>query len=162
MKRLPVTAACAALSCFLAAPALAAPSGEETPLRLDDQAQAASSGGGGTLVRTFVGLAIVIGVIYGLYWVLRQVKASREEKASGTGLTQLATLPLGPSRSIYVVRAGNEVLVVGATEHGITPLHAYPEEEARIAGLLEEAPVVIEERRPNPLLEQLRALTVRR
>lgn len=161
MKRAPVTAACAALSCFLAAPALAAPRGEDTPLRLEDQTQAAA-GGGGTLVRTFVGLAIVIGVIYGLYWVLKQVKSSREEKASGSGLSSLATLPLGPNRSIYVVRAGNEILVVGATEHGITPLRAYPEEEARIAGLLEEAPAVVEERRANPLLDQLRALTVRR
>ena len=46
-------------------------------------------------MRTIVGLAIVIGVIYGLYWVLKQVKTSREASAAGSGLETLATLPLG-------------------------------------------------------------------
>ena len=163
MKRLSVPAAFAAvLSCVLAAPALAARSSEETPLRLDEEAQQASSGGG-SLVRTIVGLAIVLGVIYGLHWVLKQVKASREGKASGSALTTLSTLPLGTNRSVHVVRAGDEVLVLGATEHGITQLRTYSEEEARAAGLLDEPDVVdVEPKRPAALIESLRALTVRR
>ena len=169
MKRLPVPAAFAAvLSCILAAPALAARDGEEAPLRLEEEAQQAGSGGG-SLVRTIVGLAIVLAVIYGLHWVLKQVKASREGKTSGSGLTSVATLGLGPNRSIHVIRAGDEILVVGATEHGITPLRTYPEEEARLAGLLDEPDVVdveppraVAPRLPAAVLENLRALTVRR
>lgn len=123
--------------CILCAPALAAaaPTGENAPLDLQ-QAQEASSGGGGGLARTIVGLAIVVGVIFGLHWVLKQVKSSREEKVSGEGLATLATLPLGPNRAVHVVRAGNEVLVLGATEHGIAQLRTYREEEAIEAGLI--------------------------
>jgi flagellar protein FliO/FliZ len=78
----------------------------------------------------------VIGVIYGLYWVLKQVKASREDKAQGSGLQTIATLPLGPNRSMHLVRAGDEVVLVGVGEGGVTPIRTYGEHEARALGLL--------------------------
>ncbi len=87
-------------------------------------------------MRTIVGLAIVIAVIYGLYWVLKQVKASREESSSGQGLGTLATLPLGPNRSLHLVRAGGEVVLLGVGEGGVTPIRTYGEHEARALGLL--------------------------
>jgi flagellar protein FliO/FliZ len=129
---------------FLSAgPALAKPSGpgENTPLNLPVQStHSASTPGssGGSLVRTFVGLAIVVAVIYGVYWILKQVKTGREERASGSGLASIATLPLGPNRSLHMVRSGREYVLVGASEHGVTPIRTYSEEEAREAGLLEE------------------------
>src|SRR3954468_19679178 len=107
--RVTAIAAAAAVTLPPAPPAaLAAAGGEDTPLNLPqvDQTTAASSGGGSGLVRTFVGLAIVLAVIYGLYWVLKQVRGSRETAASGSGLQSLATVPLGPNRSMHLVRAG--------------------------------------------------------
>jgi flagellar protein FliO/FliZ len=180
MKRLFVPTASAVLSCLLAAPALAQRSGEDVPLDLEQAQESSAGGGGGSLVRTIVGLAIVIGVIYGLHWVLKQIKAGREEKATGQGLASLATLPLGPNRAVHVVRAGHEVLVLGATEHGIAQLRVYDEEEAIEAGLLPdpaEEVVEVEPARPRvalpalmrgpageqtSLLDTLRAWTVRR
>ena len=116
--------------------------GENTPLNLPVQSSHSSStpgASGGNLVRTFVGLAIVIAVIYGLYWVLKQVKASREERASGSGLASVATLPLGPNRSVHLVRSGREYVLVGASEQGVTPIRTYSEEEAHDAGLIPDA-----------------------
>jgi flagellar protein FliO/FliZ len=75
-------------------------------------------------------------VIYGLHWVLKQVKAAREERASGSGLSPIATLPLGPNRSLHLVRAGREVVLVGVGEGGVTPVRTYTEAEARALGLL--------------------------
>jgi flagellar protein FliO/FliZ len=128
---------------LLATPASAlAADGESTPLNLPSSApkinaqQAAGPSSGGGLVRTIVGLAIVIAVIYGLYWVLKQVKASREERWSGQGLGTLATLPLGPNRSLHLVRAGGEVVLLGVGEGGVTPIRTYGEHEARALGLL--------------------------
>ncbi len=132
-------AAAMALASLLLNPqiALAAPTGEKTPLNLKDAPSTGHVGGGGSLVRTIVGLAVVIGVIYGLYWVLKQVKASREEKASGEGLASIATLPLGPNRSLQLVRAGREIVLVGVSEHGVTPVRTYSEDEADAVGLLD-------------------------
>ena len=129
-----------AAACLLlldARDALAA--GENTPVHLDDVPETKTPGtsAGGSLVRTIVGLAIVIAVIYGLYWVLKQVKASREEKASGEGLVALATLPLGPNRSLQLVRAGRELVLIGVSEHGVTPVRTYSEDEAEAVGLLD-------------------------
>ncbi len=142
MMRLPAaisSAGAAVLGCLLLAPAAFAADGESTPLHLTQPKvnvqQAAPSAGGG-LVRTIVGLAIVIAVIYGLYWVLKQVKASREERSSGQGLSTLATLPLGPNRSLHLVRAGGEVVLLGVGEGGVTPIRTYGEHEARALGLL--------------------------
>jgi flagellar protein FliO/FliZ len=137
------TAGAAVLGCLLLAPTALAADGESTPLDLPSPVkvnaqQAAGPSSGGGLVRTIVGLAIVIGVIYGLYWVLKQVKASREERASGQGLGTLATLPLGPNRSLHLVRAGGEVVLLGVGEGGVTPIRTYGENEARALGLISD------------------------
>jgi flagellar protein FliO/FliZ len=137
-----LSAGTAVLGCVLLAPAALAADGESTPLNLPAEAakQAApSSSGSGGLVRTIVGLAVVLGVIYGLYWVLKQVKASKEEKASGQGLAPLATLPLGTNRSLQLVRAGAEIVLLGVGEGGVTPIRTYTEAEARGLGLLTSA-----------------------
>ena len=139
------------LGALLLAPSAAfAADGESTPLNLPSSApkvkasDAAGPSASGGLVRTIVGLAIVIAVIYGLYWVLKQVKSSREERASGSGLDTLATLPLGANRSLHLVRAGGEVVLLGVGEGGVTPIRTYGEHEARALGLVgdddEQAP----------------------
>jgi flagellar protein FliO/FliZ len=157
-----------------ASTAVAAGDSERTPLRLDEPGSqvAASGGGGGSIVRTIVGLAIVIGVIYGVYWILKQVKASREEQASGQGLSSVATLPLGPNRSLHLVRSGQELVLLGVGEQGVTPIRHYSEDEAVEAGLIDDEPVpvaLLEPGQPanasdffNRLLNDLRARTVRR
>jgi flagellar protein FliO/FliZ len=133
------------LGVLLLAPGSAlAADGESTPLNLESAPKVGASQAAGSvsdpatpgLVRTIVGLAIVIAVIYGLYWVLKQVKSSREERASGSGLGTLATLPLGPNRSLHLVRAGGEVVLLGVGEGGVTPIRTYGEHEARALGLI--------------------------
>jgi flagellar protein FliO/FliZ len=114
--------------------------GESTPLNLGSSpstAVHASSSGGPSIVRTIVGLLVVIAVIWGLTWVLKQVKSGREVRAGGVGLESVATLPLGTNRSLHLVRAGEDYLLLGSAEHGLVPIHRYTEQEARAAGLLE-------------------------
>jgi flagellar protein FliO/FliZ len=130
----------ALLAALLAPATAAAADGEKTPLNLTDAgaqaAEHAAGGGGGTLVRTIVGLAVVLAVIWGISWVLRQVKASREGATGGAGLQPIATLPLGPNRALHLIRAGTEVVLVGAGEHGVVPVRTYTEQEARELGLI--------------------------
>ncbi len=152
------------------------PYGENTPLKLpaDDSGVHAQVGsGGGSLARTFVGLAVVVAVIYGLTWVMRQMKASREERSVGFGLSAEASVPLGPGRSVHLIRAGRESVLVGSAEQGVVPIRTYSEDEARELGLLApeqlEAGDVIDSRaRPvgpgglvGDLLSKLRERTLR-
>ena len=111
-------------------------------MSLGDQAQhhAATGGSGGGFLRMVFGLLVVVGVIYGVYWILKKVKEGKEESASGRGLSTIATLPLGPNRSLHMVRAGGEVVILGVGESGVTPIRTYTEEEALEAGLIGEDP----------------------
>jgi flagellar protein FliO/FliZ len=112
--------------------------GEATALNLSPTSGAAhTSSGGASIVRTIVGLLIVIAVIWGLTWILKQVKSGRETRSAGSGLASLATLALGSGRTLHLVRAGRDYLLVGSAEHGVAPIHRYTEQQARDAGLLD-------------------------
>jgi flagellar protein FliO/FliZ len=114
----------AIFGCLLTAPVAFAANGENTPLKLDDAGGAAKTSqaaSGGSLVRTIVGLAVVLGVIYGLYWVLKKVKSSKDSAASGSGLETIATMPLGTNRALHLVRAGREFVLIGTAEHHADP-----------------------------------------
>jgi flagellar protein FliO/FliZ len=140
-----VAATVAAVVLLPATPAFAhAASGESTPVDLTGASdQGSHIGGGGSIVRTIVGLAIVIGVIYGVAWVLRQVKASKQPRATGSGLATLASVPLGPNRSVHLVRAGCDLVLLGVAEQAVVPIRTYTEDEARAAGLIDDDGMLI-------------------
>jgi flagellar protein FliO/FliZ len=163
-------------SAFTPVPVGHKPSGESAPLSLTpSQVGAHTSSSGPSIVRTIVGLLVVIAVIWGLSWILRQVKSGRETRSAGEGLRSVATLPLGSNRSLHLVRAGADYLLVGSAEHGVAPIHRYTEQQAREAGLIDES-LPSDEEQPvqrgggpiqmpgqgNGLLERLREWTVRR
>jgi flagellar protein FliO/FliZ len=111
--------------------------GENTPLSLGSPTTSShTSSGGASIVRTIVGLAIVIAVIWGLSWILRQVKTGRDPRVAATGLTSVAALTLSSGRSVHLVRAGKDYLLLGSAEHGLMPIHRYTEQQALEAGLL--------------------------
>jgi flagellar protein FliO/FliZ len=117
-------------------------SGESAPLNLGSGSGTPhTSSGGASLVRTIVGLAIVIAVIWGLTWILRQVKSGREPQVATAGLASVAALTLGSGRTVHLVRAGSDYVLLGSAEHGVVPIHRYTEEQAREAGLLVDTAV---------------------
>ncbi len=112
--------------------------GEDTALNLAPSSGAThTAGSGGSIVRTIVGLAIVIAVIWGLSWILKQVKSGRTPQLEGVGLTSLGALTLSTGRSVHLVKAGSDYILLGSAEQGVVPIHRYTEEEAREAGLID-------------------------
>jgi flagellar protein FliO/FliZ len=169
MKSLTLTRGVAvfgALMLWPAANAAAAASGENTPLAPIGHTTATHvASGGASIVRTIAGLFIVIAVIYGIAWILKQAKKGKN-RPTGQGLSQVASLPLGSGRSVTVVRAGREVIVVGVAENGVTPLRTYSEEEAHALGIdvppAEETSAAVGGEKPGGrALDALRRMTVR-
>jgi flagellar protein FliO/FliZ len=164
--------ASAVIGLVLLAPAhafAASGTGENTPLNLPADGGAkkiTGASGGGSLVRTVVGLAIVIGVIYGVAWILKQLKSSKEERLRGSGLESAAVVPLGPNRALHLVRAGRELVLVGVAEHGVTPIRTYTEEEALELGIIgeddDESDTDVPRAGAVRWLDRLRDRTVRR
>jgi flagellar protein FliO/FliZ len=118
---------------------------------------------GADVIRTIVGLAVVLGVIYGVYWLLKssaRAKAGRADDRIGV----VATTPLAPNRSLHLVRAGDELILVGATDHSITPLRIYSPEEAILVEGGADAPLQLPPGTPagrESFLEILRKRTAR-
>ncbi len=146
---------------------------DKTPLASDVTAAGNSSHGAATpsvgnagadIIRTIVGLAVVLGVIYGVYWLLKsaaKAKAGRPDDRIGV----IATTPLAPNRSLHLVRSGDELILVGATDHSITPLRVYSAEEAVLVEAFGTgAPLALPPATPagpQTFLEMLRKRTAR-
>jgi flagellar protein FliO/FliZ len=105
----------------------------------DGSGGAASIGGGGgagAVARTIVGLAVVLGVVYGLYWLLKSAGRGRTNNSGGR-IEVVATAQLAPNRTLHLLRCGDELILVGAGESGVTPLRVYTHDDALAAGLLD-------------------------
>jgi flagellar protein FliO/FliZ len=155
------------LLCAQAAHAAGTPTGENTPVHLSasSTAHAAASSGGSSILRTIIALVVVIVLIYAVARILRALKGRDEVRASGRGLAQIATLPLGPNRSVALVRAGRDIVLVGVAEQGVTALKTYTEAEAIANGIEipQDATDDLDpaERPLDRVLDGLRRMTVR-
>jgi len=69
-------------------------------------------------VKMFVILALVIGMILGFVWFMR--KLSGQGQTTDTPIKVLHTQTLGGNRSLQVVEVGDEVLLMGVADAGIT------------------------------------------
>jgi len=126
---------------------------------------AASSG---VFVRTGVGLVVVVALIYGVYWLLKRYAGSKGGGRSDGRMQVIATTALAPNRSLHLVSVGDELVLVGSAEQGVTPIRVYADDEAEIlrARLDGEPPPL----RPSNgfgggwsgLVTELRARTVRK
>lgn len=151
-----VAAACLCLAApapAAAAPARPAPKAkaapafhrDETPLpasvggaaTTSDAAPAAASGTG-AVARMLGGLAVVLAVIFGVYWLLKTFGRARGLQADGR-MTVLATTSLSASRTLHLVRVGEELVLLGSSEQSVTPIRVYTADEARGLGLEPDA-----------------------
>ena len=95
---------------------------EEKSSKDDGGGSAEESGSGGSLARALFGLVVVLGVIYGVHWLLKKWGKSRLEGVAGSSgiIDVVATTPLAQGRALHLVRVGEELVLVGATEQSIT------------------------------------------
>jgi flagellar protein FliO/FliZ len=94
---------------------------------------------GSGLGRTVLGLVIVVGVILIVAKLLKANQKRRQGIHGGNGdlVEVIGTTPIGPNRNLHLVRIGDEVLLLGAGEGGITPLRSFHPHEAVAIGAIE-------------------------
>jgi flagellar protein FliO/FliZ len=98
------------------------------------------------LLKTIAVLAGVLGLIFGLAYLLKRFNLAGPRVDSGTdGWRLLGTRALGPRRQIYVLEVGSRILVIGATDRMMSPLAEItdPAEQAILKeGLSKRKPMV--------------------
>jgi len=130
-----------------------------------------ASSGGSAVIRMLFGLAIVVAVIYAIYWVLKRASKSKDAIKSDGGMVVLSTTALAPSRALHLVQVGEELVLVGSAEQGVTPIRVYSADEVRRLGFEVGATAPLQPFVPNAersrgtfsanLLEELKRRTVR-
>ena len=140
-----------------------------------------SGGAGGTLLRLGLGLVVVIGLIALVWYVMKRVHRARYPALEERGVSLIdvvATTSIGPSRALHLVRVGEEIVLVGATDQSVNAIARIGAEDAH--GLMDPAPPRSGFGRPAAaeplgdreravatatdasLVERLRAMTTRR
>ncbi len=95
---------------------------EEERAAKGEESGGGSSDSSGSVLRFIFGLAVVLGAILGVHWLLKKWGQSRLQGVAGrTGVIDVvATTPLAQGRALHLVRVGDELVLVGATEQSIT------------------------------------------
>jgi flagellar biosynthetic protein FliO len=157
------------LALLLLAPAALAVEPSELPTLTDGGPTTTTvpTSGVADLGRVLLGLILVVLVIGVLYAGMKRAQRGKLPggRASGT-VRVVETTQLGPGRNLHLVHVGARVLLVGATEHGITLLQGYDRDEATIEGLLDDQGdeallPAIREIQPKSFVEALRERTIR-
>jgi flagellar biosynthetic protein FliO len=128
-----------------------------------------ASGAGNAALHMLLGLAVVSALIFGLYKILKRTAGKNDKTIRDDGWMQVvSSTPLGPSRSLHLVRVGNEVVLLASSEQSVTPVRVYGTEEAELLGAHALPAPVVSGRRSsgNPsfgssLIESLKRLTAR-
>ena len=90
------------------------------------QATGSGTGGmGGQLLQLLFGLLLVIGLIFGLAWLMRRVQSGVPGNAQVIEL--VGSRAIGPRDRLVLVQVGNEQILLGVTPGRITPLHVLKE-----------------------------------
>ena len=76
----------------------------------------------GDYVRIFVGLLVVIVIIWGLSAAFKRFVLVRGLATSSDTLKVLYSLSLSPTRTLYMVRLAERVLLIGSSEGGLRTL----------------------------------------
>ena len=98
-------------------------------------------------MRGVIGFVVVIGTILVIAKVLKTNQRRKHGamprgrgRGRDSGLVEvISTTPLGPNRQLHLVRIGDEVILVGSGEGGITPLRKFDEDEAVALGVIDPA-----------------------
>jgi flagellar biosynthetic protein FliO len=132
-------AGCYPLPAFAADPAFKR---DTTPLpssvsgSSDGSSAAVSAGSsGGAALRMLLGLAIVLALIFAIYKFMKRSADKNDKTVRAHGEMQVvASTPLAQSRALHLVRVGEELVLVGSSEQGVTRIRVYGPEEARRLG----------------------------
>ena len=119
----------------LASPALAA---EDQAVNLPDTqtTKAPTVDAGSTLLKTILALALVVGIIWVAYKLMKKFNFRTSSSGHGPAVEVISRTQLDRDMSVYVLRLGSQVSVVSRSGSGSSVLRTVNQEEAEQLGLM--------------------------
>ena len=81
----------------------------------------------GYMIQGIIGLMIVLGLIWGAWWIIRRTGFNRA--FSGVQMKVVGGLAVGHRERVMIVEIGDQWLVLGVTAHQISTLATIPRQE---------------------------------
>lgn len=142
-RLLPTAASLAAFGVSIAAPLLMARPAHAADMNAVNHAASIASGVGagtavpalgvGAVLQTFVGLAVVIGLVFGCAWLARRFGLQPGNR--GGLVKTVGGTSLGGKERVTVVEIGDTWLVLGAAPGNVRLLHTMPAGSAALDGV---------------------------
>lgn len=85
------------------------------------------------LLQALLSLALIIALIYGVYWLLRRVGPGRMGPATSGPAELLQSVPLHGGYVLHVVRVGRQLLALACGPGGVAATEVPPDAEAAAA-----------------------------
>ena len=113
---------------------------DETPLSPEatgggDSTATKVGSSGGAIARMLIGLAIVIAVIYAIHALLKRANGRKGGVRGDGRMTVLASTSLAQGAAVHLVQVGDELVLVGQAQGGVTPIRVYTADEAQRLGV---------------------------
>ena len=84
------------------------------------------------LLKTMAALTGILGLIFGLAYVLKRYNLTGTRRNSGSdGWRILGVRALAPKKHVYILEVGTRVLVIGCTDHSMTTLMEITDSDER-------------------------------
>jgi len=83
---------------------------------------------GSGLLNATLALTLVIGLIYGLAWLLRHIPGHRLH-GNNNELRIVSSIPLGNKERAVIIEANGKQLLIGVTPGAVSLLHRLPTEK---------------------------------
>ena len=93
----------------------------------------------GSIIETFITLSAAVALLGIILLVVKKYGNKMNSGNSQIDLKVLAKLPLPPKNNIYLVKAGNKTLLIGANDKSITTLAELDENQLDDSNLLKNA-----------------------
>lgn len=122
------TLACLPLIACLPLAEAGSPSAPGAPFAQPGVPSGVAAPGLGSLAQVAASLALVLGLVFLLAWLLRRLRTGR--RGSGPGIDILADLPLGPKERAVLIQVERVRLLVGVAAGQVRTLHVLPDAEA--------------------------------
>jgi flagellar biogenesis protein FliO len=174
LDKLVVACCCLAVTALVTAPAVLAestttttplhdPAGDRSPLHLGADSSSGAGVGAGAAFRVIAGLAIVLAVVYGVYWLLKAGARARRP-AGAPDMRIVAQTTLAQGRAMHLVRVGDELILMATSENAVAPVRIYEGDKAlRLEAVLDQPVSPTEAQKPTlaKLIDELKRRTAR-
>ena len=87
----------------------------------------------GIMAKLGLGLGLVILLVWGAVWLLRQSSLGRQFGSMDGAIRVVERAFLGPKKAIYLVEIGDRILALGVSEENIALLAEWPAGELALA-----------------------------